>query len=291
MGKELVEKWYRKLRFPVLYDAQFYSALVQIDEDTTNALTLDMLKDKENWTWNLIYLLSHCETMYEDHKKRGMPDTIIDACMQSIVTEVRLTYENYGIVGIREVGYFDKFIRCKKMFQIGRLVFDMEQGGTVVANRCSGGPIQEGENIILIHVPRQGKLVIEDCKSAIRTANAFFKKYYPEFEYRYYVFASWLMYEGLDEFLGEKSNIREFRKLFEPYRTIEDESGLKFAFSSTTTRESLREYEPQNIFQRKLKKHILCGGKLYKTYGFRARDNEKGIEGGLCNECLCYGRY
>lgn len=269
--KETAVKWYQQLGFPSEYDEAFYELLNSRDiSEIGDENPVDYLMGKGDYGLNLLYFLSRCEAMYEAFCRRGIPETIFYDCARGLVSEAQVCLETFGALGVYEVGWFDAVINKQKVIRIGRLNYGMDIAG----DWCTGGPVKDGDKILLVHIPAGGSLSTDDCYRSLRDAERFFLRYYPEYDFTRFVCGSWLCYEGLDAFLGEKSNIRSFRKLFVPYMTEEDESAIKFVFGRTVTRDNIGSFEPKTSLQARLKTHIENGGKLYRTYGTRERGFE-----------------
>lgn len=64
-----------------------------------------------------------------------------------------------------------------------------------------------GDNMLTFHVPAGGRLAFQDCGESFRQALAVFPRYFPEFEFRGFTTASWLMDSRLEQLLAPESNI------------------------------------------------------------------------------------
>lgn len=265
---EIALQWYRKLSFPKEFDEAFYKLAEQADVSEIDAESPveDLLK-KGDYGLNLVYFLSQCEAMYAAFSSRGIPEEIFYATAGELVREAEACQAAFGAIGVYEVGWFHTIINRRLIFRIGRLNFCMDTAG----DWCNGGPVRHGDSIVSVHIPSDGRLLTEDCYQSMRQAERFFMQYYPEFAFKHFVCGSWLLYEGLDAFLGETSNIRDFRRLFTLYRTEPDESLIKFVFGRRVTRENIAGFVPQSSLQKKLQAHIVGGGGLFRSFGYRER--------------------
>lgn len=55
----------------------------------------------------------------------------------------------------------------------------------------------------------------EACRASLLKAKAFFKTYYPEFDFRGFFCGSWLLSLQNERFMDRNSNIMQFPKLFD----------------------------------------------------------------------------
>ena len=264
-------KWYKKLGFPEEYDKAFFAltervSLSEIDEENP----VGYLLEKDDYGLNLVYFLAQCEEMYQAFCRRKVPESVFYDCARGLVAEAQACLQAFGAIGVYEVGWFYAVVNRQSVIRIGRLNFGMEIAG----EWCSGGKVQEGDKILLVHIPAGEELSDAACYRSLRDAERFFLRYYPEFDFKCFVCGSWMLDESLDAFLGEKSNIRNFRKLFTHYRTEESDSAIKFVFGRCVTRENIHSFVPVTRLQSELQKHIASGGKLYAAFGTRERGFE-----------------
>ena len=265
-------QWYQKLGFPKAYDEMFRALINQADlSQISEDDPVGYLVKKEDYGLNLVYFLEHCEEMYQAFSRRGIPESIFYDCAKGLVSEAQICMETFGTIGVYEAAWIYSVVNLQNVIRIGRLNFGMDIAG----DWCSGGPIQNGDKILLVHIPAGGKLSVDECYQSMRDAERFFLTYYPEYHFKCFVCGSWMLDEELDAFLGKESNIRGFRKLFTPYMTKESDSAIKFVFGRTVTRENIQAFVPKTGLQLKLQKHIVAGGKLHATYGIRERGLEE----------------
>ncbi len=64
-----------------------------------------------------------------------------------------------------------------------------------------------GDDMLTFHVPAGGPLTFEDCGESFRQASDVFPKYFPEFKFRGFSTASWLLDSRLETLLAPESNI------------------------------------------------------------------------------------
>ena len=266
---ELAIKWYKYLGFPPEYDEEFYALAESKDISEIPAEnTLEYLENKKDYGLNLIYFLTRLDITKATMDKRGIDKKYFDSTAAGLLWEVMNTKKAFGTFGVSEALWWCLVTQGDFLFRIGRLNYGME----VAPSEWCGDEsvVKTGDTILVTHIPAGSKLDIKEAFLSIVEAEVFFKTYFPEKNIRGFICGSWLLDRTLDLFLKEGSNIVKYRNLFERYMDVEAYSAIKFGFGSNVTRENLEDFEPKNSFQEKLKAHILGGGKLYETFGFRS---------------------
>lgn len=95
--------------------------------------------------------------------------------------------------------------------------------------------LSPADKVVSIHIPSDGKLDDEAVKATYPQMMEFLKTYFPEFDYKAFYCASWLLDPTLEELLGSASNIVKFGKGFR-HRFIARDTGygvFHFAFRVT----------------------------------------------------------
>ena len=213
---------------------------------------------------------------------------------------------HYALVGTNRYWGYAYTYPC--IFQLGRLVFQMgrfsfgytvyeadgqryalasdtvrEENGTVTGCPYAENGLDLGQQVVLhnpvcllkrgdpalnIHVPGNAKLTDEVVEASFGYAADFFKRYFPEIDYKAYVCSSWLLNPGLSQFMGEKSNILQFQRRFHiPFRRFNDFSLFNNIFNRANPC-PLEELVPENRFQREVLDYVKAGGKLYSGQGY-----------------------
>lgn len=129
------------------------------------------------------------------------------------------------------------------------------------------GKISEGENIIEIHIPKCGTLDIDECEKSIEMAKKFFKKFYPEYEYKYFTCHSWLLDKTLKECLDKNSNILKFQEMFDLMYDDKSDAILGYVFRWKIDREAVKRMSCTSGFSQKVKERILNNGDFFETMG------------------------
>lgn len=259
-------RWYQRLPFSRETDAEFYQLVEQAPlEKLDLSRPLEDLLRLKDYGLNLIYFLAACEEMYQAYCKRGIPQEIFDASVRGLVLETQLCKRDYGTIGVYEAAWFYEVINRCNIMRIGCLQFEMY----TVEQPLSGGGLSVGDKVLSVHIPWYEPLSAEACCCAMEDAERFFMRYFPKFDFSCFICDSWMLDESIDIYLGEKSNIRAFRKLFNIYHSAEADAAIKFVMGRTVTRDNIASVIPTTGLQRKLQKHVTEGGSLYCCCGRR----------------------
>ena len=120
--------------------------------------------------------------------------------------------------------------------------------------------LEKGTPVINIHIPQGEPLTWKACEESIERAKKVWGEDMP------YVCHSWLLYPGLDEALGKKSNIREFRKHFKVLQTDYKEREAEWRVFGKVLK-NVAEYPEETSLQKKVKEYLLSGRVLGNGWG------------------------
>ena len=266
--QKIIEKWYKLLGFEEEYG--------KISEELLNALNnrniteFDEIAKVKNPILNLAWFLYKCEEVAAEYEKKGITEDILSDTLADIKRWADI-YKNYsgGKTGLEEIDWIIRHMRCE-LFKLGRLQFAF--GEAECTDEEYG--INKGESIIEVHIPSGGKLSLEECEKSFEKAEQFFKKYFPEYEYRFYTCHSWLLDDNLRKILREDSNILKFRELFSVIREDASNAALKYIFRWNIKEEEISDYDCVNSMQKSMKEYFTSGGKLYESYGIIKRKKQ-----------------
>ena len=121
--------------------------------------------------------------------------------------------------------------------------------------------------LVSVHIPSDADLSPEAVDASLETAREFFRKFYPAYAGADFVCESWLLSPELPPFLPEGSRILGFQQRFSLHETDpEPMDCLEWLFRvpENTPLECLPE---TTSLQRKVKKHLLSGGKIGTAVG------------------------
>lgn len=259
-NKEIAEKWYKKLDFPKEMDPAFRKALESAD--IPDGLSAENAPPLTNLgTLGAVWSLYFAENMELEYKKHGI-EFRFENDIQRLRNRILRYFERTGDLDIGDLTWERHYLMARE-FRIGRLVFTLGKSPVDIPERN----LYTDDPVLQIHVPGAEPLIYEDCKKSIADANDFVKLHFPDFKYKYFTCLSWLLDDSIKDLLGEGSNILKFGTLFDKVRINRSDNIIRFVFGGGATRETLKETEPKNRFQRELKEAALNGRDFYDVRG------------------------
>ncbi|CAN5378314.1 hypothetical protein BH09VER1_BH09VER1_06620 [soil metagenome] len=134
-----------------------------------------------------------------------------------------------------------------------------------------------GNPVLNIHIPKDGRLDFEACEEALRRAEEFFARHYPEHDFRGMLCTSWLMDRQLQDYLLATSNLSRFSNRFVPLPIPDgtDDQLIERVFGLVA---SDRKNLPQQTYlQRAVATHCQSGRKWRLASGFLPFSHRFGI--------------
>ena len=260
-AKEIVKKWYTRLRFPKIYDKEFYSALDSMK--VTDAMTVERYdKDSKDGAKNLIYYLYFCEELSRKYAALGIPEDVLLDTLGDLVVWTKTWTNVKGTLHLGELSWLSRPF-LMKLFKLGRLQFCMESA----EDDLPEFNVRKGDNVIGVHIQGEGKLDISECKKSIEAAKKFFKEFFPDFKYTIFTCHSWLIDEDLKEFLPESSNILKFGDMFYRAKNYDSNALLRYIFRWDTNEINLKYAYSSSAFAEKIKAAVLRGKTFHETLG------------------------
>ena len=256
-----IEEYYKLLKFPKVFDNAFYKAIstVKISDD----ITIDRYnKSCDDGIRNLLSFLYMCKNTRENYEKLGIPDSVLINTLKDIVIYTNIWSDIKGSLYLGELHWLSLHLSAR-LFRLGRLQFGFGKSPYDIPKLG----INKGDDVIDIHIPEGEPLTISECEKSINEAKAFFKKYFPNFKYKYFTCHSWLLDDTLDRFLPETSNIIKFKAMFTRYFPEESSDILRYVFRWNTNETNLRFAYPVSSFAEKVKKYLLSGKSFKVAYG------------------------
>ena len=209
---------------------------------------------KENHLIRLAVILECAVRLRERYAEKGISDEVFLDTM----SDIKIWCENADNKGIKNYGWLKNHLKLE-LFRLGRLQFQLYECKNKTLN-YKKLPFSYGEKLIYVHIPQGERLDTERCMASFRRAESFFKKYFLEYEYKWYFCESWLLYEGNKNFMAENSNILAFASLFDHCYSVKvDVQTIERVFGKR--RLLKRNYPEGTALQRSLKKYMLSGGR------------------------------
>lgn len=126
-----------------------------------------------------------------------------------------------------------------------------------------------GDPVINLHIPAGGGFGNDAVEQTIKDARAFMDTYFPEYGYRGFVCASWLIDPTLTKILDRETNIAKFCSRFKPMTMKSGARGVfSFIFRKTDDDFEIADLPENSSLERALKTHFLSGGHIYEMFGY-----------------------
>ena len=126
--------------------------------------------------------------------------------------------------------------------------------------------------VVSIHIPSDGKLKDEDVKETYREMVRFLATYFPDFHYKAFYCASWLLDPQLEALLGSDSNIVKFGKGFTRFLALDGGMGVFYFGFKMKHGKLFRDYTIDDLpehtsLHTKVKDHYRKGKGIYAVSG------------------------
>ncbi len=211
--------------------------------------------DAESDIMRLAVILKCAEKLKEKYDYYGISEDIY----YDTLSDIKIWCDKNNNKGLLNYRWIKNHISFR-LFKLGRLQFQFYEckNKTLFYNKL---PFEYGEKLIYIHVPEGEKLQKEKCIDSIRCANEFFKKYFPDYNYRFYFCESWLLFDGNRNFMPDSSNIMQFASLFEHAYSINfDKQAIERIFGKR--RWFIKNYPEKTSLQKRTKQYLKEKGTL-----------------------------
>lgn len=198
----------------------------------------------------LACLLLAAARAHEEYVRLGISEEVFAdtmRCFSRFVKEHRALTGEWGF----DRGWWAWRAPSLRLFRIGALEYELISGE---------------KRALSLHIPSDASLDPEACRSSHEKARAFFAAHFPVYQRAPVVCESWLLHPVLRDLLGEESNIVRFRSLFDIAR-VDDEDTSYRAFVFRRTDGEIADYPEKTTLQRRLKEHLLQGGRMGSALG------------------------
>ena len=228
--------------------------------DFENTFEIAKTEDGERFVEHLC----KCEELYNKYQQKGISDEIFTNTVADFKNSANLYKNSKGTYGITTAGAeWLELIFSFKLFRLGRLQFCI----TGINYDVPEDNLKKGDSIIDVHIPRGDSITEHLVTESFDMAKEFFKKYFPDYKYDYYICHSWMLDDTLYKFLDENSNILKFKSMWQPRVKLEMDSILYFVFYPNGSRDTLDNYTPTSSFAKKVKEYAKQGGVFYNVLG------------------------
>ena len=128
--------------------------------------------------------------------------------------------------------------------------------------------LKGGDLLVGLHIPPDEPFGNDVVEEALEESKKLLAKYYPDYAYKAFFCASWLLDPALVDILGEEANISKFCKRFIPFGVKSaGTSPFGYVFKKYGKDIKVEEFSETSRLQRALKKHYLDGKAIYDMHG------------------------
>ncbi len=168
----------------------------------------------------------HLSQMKQRYQKRGIPLSYYKDSIRDVQFRLDRYEKQHGIKGLSEWDLFWlKDVFEAKFFDIGVLRFQIFMMDHALIERSDYDymPLStnlkqrfpEGQYYINIHIVQGADLDPKKVMSSLDEARHFFKTYFSDYDFEYFLCRTWLLDESLELILSPESKILKFRGQFE----------------------------------------------------------------------------
>jgi len=265
--KDKIIGYYKEFDFPKEYDSQFYENIEKLDmSEIEKVLEMDppfeYVQQKNDPFFNLALILAHMEKGYENFEKAGVPREIAHHSLSDVLTWSANYYKKNGKVGHANVPWAyavagaGMFKLDRLQFQFGKAYFESKQHDLKI-----------DDDVINIHIPEGPGLTPEACQNSVRLAKEFFKKHFPDYNYKAIICTTWLLNPTLLAWVKPDSNIAHFMRMFDIVKATPSTQGRQRVFGFDHEQFTDAELPENTSLQKKMKEFLLNGGTLMSGSG------------------------
>ena len=209
-------------------------------------------------------VISGLEGLIRLYEAKNIPYEYLKASLGDVAIWIKDAGRR-GIIGLQNDAWI-VFTMKFKIFRIGRLQFEpcvfnfsalSYQGHETLTERDMPA--------LFVHVPEDGKLM--GIEESMLKAEEFFKLYFPETTFQTFFCQSWLLDENLQKFLGEDSNIKKFKQMFNLLPGKGNSDAVNRVFGDADV--DLKSFVPVTSLQKDLKKYFSDGNKVFDRFGYK----------------------
>ena len=216
----------------------------------------------------MVFFLCTAMYSYPVYEKKGLPYEVWVGSMEDFRFKLNECKKMYGEWGTF-VNWFGRFYTAE-LVALGRLEFEIEHAPRDF--KCGELDIKAGQKVINVHIPSNERVPLskEECDRSYRMAAEHFAPYLDGAPV-IFMCGSWLLFEGMKEFLPADSNILRFASEYtiaERYESIEDLWRIFYRENSEASPHDL----PEDTSMMRGYKALLIGGEMpgtalgYKLY-------------------------
>lgn len=222
----------------------------------------------------LAFCLLRAERAYALYQEKQIPDEVFYDTMRDIAIWTRTAKQSENIDGLIEIGWLRQSLYLH-MFRIGRLQYQFGEIHLLFAQIAPAYqkqlPFSNGDRVLFIHIPEDGRLHFDLCTASVAAARSFFAVYFPQYEFSGFVCESWLLDQNNRLFMRAGSNILRFSDLFDgvvPTIPQNQELLRRLWHESRASKRKIQKLPENTDLQKRAKAYLLAGGKTHNGFGY-----------------------
>ncbi len=203
-------------------------------------------------------LIANAVDFCNDAIKRGVDKEILSATLGAIDMYLNANKNRKGRIGTSGYHFWLPLYAKGKLFRLGAFQFEIRSF--------------KGDDAIGVHIPRATKLDVDENMQNFRYALDFFKKYYSEYDFKWFVCESWLLNPHVEAIMGKKTNISRFGDMFERFEIDEESDGIFISVFKGSKSGKVDDLAEETSLQRNIKKYLKEGNRFRDYGGFISVD-------------------
>jgi len=152
----------------------------------------------------------------EQYDALGISDEVFVKTFSDIGIWCERLYKNTGKYGLEQFGWIAKHLSLK-LFRLGRLQFEMIDFKFFPITKRKMRKeyaFLSGKKALSVHIAEGEPMGDDACSQSFAAAEEFFPKHFPDFDFKAYYCASWLLYPKNTEWMPKDGNIVKFMSRF-----------------------------------------------------------------------------
>lgn len=124
-----------------------------------------------------------------------------------------------------------------------------------------------GDSVIGVHIPSDCRLDYEASEASYAEAVSFFKKAYPEYDFKAFHCSSWLLEKRLKDIMGKETNITRFADKYTVFPQLSEGDDIYTFLFNRPGKVKADELPEESSMHRKVKKYLSDGNVFYEKSG------------------------
>jgi hypothetical protein len=188
------------------------------------------------------------------HDELGIPAEVSWRTLADVGAKMVVHRRERGVGGLDRQNWLIRHFRGT-LYQLNRLQYERIR---LRPDETAGSPLAVGP-ALNIHIPAEDPLSPDSCDESLRSARAFFARYFPQERYPVAVCRSWLLDDQLAEYLPASANIIQFQRRFQPYGPSADGDRDVFRFVFGSEPVNVDGLPQETTLQRAVVAHLRSG--------------------------------